>query len=95
MRIVTLLFVILLVILGAFFTALNAQPVVVNYLIGKVELPLAVLVLAPFILGILMASLFFGLRIFLLSSRNKRLDKKLKKIQNQVDNTEQLIRDIK
>lgn len=97
MRIITLLFVTLLVILGAFFAALNAEPVTVNYLVGNVELPLAVVVFAAFAMGILLTALFLGFRVFWLKHRNKRLNAKLQAFEMQTDQKLQqnLVRDIK
>ena len=51
MRIVTYLFLILLVVLALIFAGLNADLVSVNYYLGTKRLPLSLLILLSFVLG--------------------------------------------
>lgn len=97
MRIITLLFVILLVVLGAFFSALNSESVKVNYLFGNAELPLAVIVFIALGIGILLTALSLGFRVFWLKLKNKRLNSKLKQLEANVhqQSQQELIREIK
>lgn len=95
MRMIGLLFITLVLVMGAFFTALNAQSVEVNYLIGQITLPLAVIVLGPFIIGLLLSSLYFGIKTFVLKNQINRLEKRIKKLNAHSHQVEPLLKDIK
>lgn len=81
MRIVSILLTLLLIIVGIAFAALNAKAVEINYLIGKTELPLAVILLIALTSGILMTMLLMGVSLIKLKAKNKRLQSKLKHTQ--------------
>lgn len=57
MKIIKLLVVILVVIVGAAFSAINADIVMFNYYFGQIELPLAILLISSIILGAILGIL--------------------------------------
>ncbi|MBN9288721.1 MAG: hypothetical protein BGO43_08610 [Gammaproteobacteria bacterium 39-13] len=89
MRIIGVVLTILLIIVGIAFTALNAQSVEINYLIGEKNLPLAVILLASLTLGIVLSVLLMGFSLLKLKAKNKWLESKLKKAQEQLTQFQQ------
>jgi putative membrane protein len=83
-RIFGILLTLLLVVVGAAFTALNAEVVVVNYLIGAKELSVAFVSLVSLLLGIVLGILVLGLSVLKLKAKNKWLESKLKRTQEQL-----------
>jgi lipopolysaccharide assembly protein A len=83
-RIVSLIFTLLLIAVGVVFAALNAKPVEINYLVGARELPLVVILLAFLTLGILLSIIVMGISILKLKTKNKWLESKLKKANEQL-----------
>lgn len=81
MRILSVLLTLLLIIVGIAFAALNAKAIEINYLIGKSELPLAVVLLISFICGIVVSMLLLGVSLIKLKAKNKWLENKVKKTQ--------------
>ncbi len=81
MRILSVLLTLLLIIVGIAFAALNAKAIEINYLIGKSELPLAVILLISFICGIVVSMLLLGVSLIKLKAKNKWLENKVKKTQ--------------
>lgn len=88
MRIISWIATFLIIILGVVFSALNSNSVLVNYIINKRELPLAIVILVSFSFGIIFSILILGPKIISLSARNKWLAKKLKKNEGQITHTE-------
>lgn len=81
MRILSILLILLFIIVGTAFAALNAETVEVNYLIGQTEMRLAVVLLIAFTSGILISVLLLGASIIKLKAQNKWLQSKLKNAQ--------------
>ena len=88
MRIIGWIVTLLIIIFGVAFSALNSNPVMVNYLINKHELPLAVVILFSFALGLVFSILILGTKIIGLSAKNKWLTNKLKKAEDQITHME-------
>jgi len=82
MRILGILLTLLLIIVGIAFAALNAKAVEINYLIGKIDLPLAVVLLIALTSGILITMLLLGVSLIKLKAKNKWLESKLKTAQS-------------
>jgi putative membrane protein len=82
MRILSVLLTLLLIIVGIAFAALNAKAVEINYLFGKTELPLAVILLISLAIGIVMSALVFGVSIIKLKAKNAWLESKQKRAQD-------------
>ena len=62
MRIVTLVFWAIVFVVIATISALNAVPVALNYYIGVITVPLPVVILGFFLLGFVLATLFWSVR---------------------------------
>jgi putative membrane protein len=81
LRIIRFLLMLLVVVIGAAFTVLNADPVMLNYYRGSIELPLALVLMAMLMLGALLgmlASLASNLRLrreLSVLRRQRRMDR--------------------
>lgn len=84
MRTIGILLTILLIIVGIAFTALNAQAVEVNYLLGSKQLPLAAMLLLCLVVGVLVTGFTLGFSLLKLKAKNKWLESRLKKSQDQL-----------
>lgn len=78
MGLIRALLMLVLVIVGVMFAALNAQPIDVNYLIGMTVFPLSGILLIAFILGSLLSFLILSVSLLRLKAKNKWLAYKLK-----------------
>lgn len=88
MRLLGWIFTLIIIIFGVAFSALNATKVNINYLLGKHDLPLSVIILISFALGIVLSILVLGTKIISLSAKNKWLASKLKKTEDQINHLE-------
>ncbi|MDQ8038926.1 MAG: LapA family protein [Rickettsiella sp.] len=86
MRILTYLFLFLLVLLALTFAGLNAAPVSINYYLGKIELPLSLLAILSFILGGLLGLLMAFTIYVKLKYANRRLQHRLKLVEKELIN---------
>lgn len=84
MRTIGILLTILLIIVGIAFTALNAQAVEVNYLLGSKQFPLAAMLLLCLAIGVLATGFILGFSLLKLKAKNKWLESRLKKTQEQL-----------
>lgn len=79
MRIISVIISVLLILIGIAFTALNAQPVKINYLLGSTDLPLAVILLISLIMGSVVALLLMSIGLIKLKAQNMWLSSQLKR----------------
>lgn len=86
MRIVTYLFLILLVLFALMFAGLNADLVSVNYYLGTKRLPLSLLILVSFILGGLLGLLTAFITYVKLKYVNRRLRHRLNLVEKELIN---------
>jgi putative membrane protein len=84
MRVLGISFAILLVILGVAFAALNAEPVLVKYLIGRKTLPLAVVIVIAAGMGFIIGLIIMSLRLLKLRRRNHQLQTQIKRLEKQL-----------
>lgn len=85
-RFLKLIFILLIMMVGAAFAVLNAEPVMLNYYFGTQELPLSVILVATIALGALLgllASLGSSLR---LRKENMSLRHKARVARQEVNN---------
>lgn len=86
MKIVSSLFLILIILFGIIFACLNSEPVVINYSIGQNTLPLSLLLVFTFSIGG-MAGLVAGTVMYLkLKSKNRRLKSRIKLAEKELSN---------
>ena len=86
MRIVTYLFLILLVVFALMFAGLNADLVSINYYLGSKRLPLSLLILLSFILGGLLGLLTAFITYVKLKYINRRLQHRLNLVEKELIN---------
>ncbi|MFM2321943.1 MAG: hypothetical protein RLZZ225_96 [Pseudomonadota bacterium] len=86
MRIVTYLFLILLVVFALIFAGLNADLVSVNYYLGTKRLPLSLLIILSFILGGLLGLLTAFITYVKLKYVNRRLRHRLNLVEKELTN---------
>ena len=76
-RIIAIILFVVVLILGAGFSAINLTPTEINYYLGTVTLPLSVIVIMAIVLGTLLGALVLSTSILKLRYENRRLNKKL------------------
>lgn len=76
-RIITIILFLLVLILGAGFSAINLTPVDINYYLGVLSLPLSVVIIVAIIMGTVLGALVLSTSIMRLKYENHRLRKKL------------------
>lgn len=86
MRILSYILLLIVIILGITFATLNAEPVALNYYVGKDNIPLSLLLAYTLIVGCILG-LFVGLCIyFKIKSENHRLKGRIKLVEKEVEN---------
>ncbi len=73
MRIIKLIFVLIIILLGASFAVLNANVVQINYYFGTASMPLVLLLLIVFIVGIILGLISLSLYTMKLKHQNAQL----------------------
>jgi len=76
-RIITLVIFIAVFILGAGFSAINTTPVAINFYLGSITLPLAVLIVLAILVGAVLCATALSVSALRLRYENRRLSKKL------------------
>jgi lipopolysaccharide assembly protein A len=84
-RIMTIIVFVIVLILGAGFSAINLTPVDINYYLGALSLPLSIVIIVAIILGTLLGALVLSTSILRLRYENRRLHKKLINSEQEVD----------
>ncbi|MFI4936950.1 MAG: lipopolysaccharide assembly protein LapA domain-containing protein [Candidatus Berkiellales bacterium] len=77
MRVIGMILALILLVVGAAFAVLNAKPVEINYFFGSADLPLALLLLIAFALGVVLCMLVMGFSLMKLKAKNKWLQSKM------------------
>jgi lipopolysaccharide assembly protein A len=86
MRVLTYLFLILIILFALAFAGLNAEPVTINYYFGQTQFPLSLLAILSFILGGLIG-LIVAFTIYIkLKYANRRLRHRLKLVETELTN---------
>ena len=80
MRWVSLIFVIIIILLGVSFAVLNAAPVPINYYFQTKQVPLSLLMAISLAVGALLGLLVMTYHHVGLRLKNKRLERKLRKL---------------
>ncbi len=76
-RVITIVIFIAVFILGAGFSAINTSPVAINFYLGTVTLPLAVLIVLAIFVGAALSATALSISALRLRYENHRLNKKL------------------
>ena len=83
-RILSYLFLLLIVVLGFTFALLNATPVNINYYIGSAVMPLSMLLFISFVTGLLLAILISLIWILRLKRRVYTLRHQKKQLEHEI-----------
>jgi len=80
------LFYVLIALLGVSFAALNASSVLVSFYFMKVSMPVSILMMLTFGVGIMVGFIISLLRYYRLKSETRRLKNQLKITQREIKN---------
>lgn len=86
MRLILYIFLLILLILGVTFAYLNATPVMFNYYVGQISVPLSLLLVLTLGVGIFLGLVSLLVPILKLKTKNSTLKRKLKNAQKEVEN---------
>ncbi len=86
MKIFGLIVVLILLVIGVTFALLNAAPVSFHYYFGAKELPLSILLVLSFTLGLLLAFVIMSVSILRLKAQKRGLNKRLKTVEQEINN---------
>ncbi|MAT50418.1 MAG: hypothetical protein CMK32_04445 [Porticoccaceae bacterium] len=89
-RILSAIALVLLIGVGITFTVLNPQQVTLNYLLGSLQLPLAVLVVLVLAVGAVLGLLVAGFMILRLKRENRKLRRGTRLAEQEVANLRSL-----
>lgn len=70
------------IIITAIFSALNSQPIEINYFIGKQSLPLAFLLFLAMCFGVIFTSMLLGSKLWIAKHKIKQIKSQLDKLKN-------------
>lgn len=86
MRILSYLFLLVIVVLGVSFATLNSGVVTLNYYLGHKTMPLSLLLVSVFIIGCLLGVLVCLSIVIKLKLKNYRIRQRLKLAEKEVAN---------
>jgi uncharacterized membrane protein YciS (DUF1049 family) len=86
MRIITYIFILIIILLGVSFAVLNHNAVIFNYYFGESTLPLSFLLVLSFIIGCILSLLVISGIVLKLKLKLYRLQQHIKVIEKEVEN---------
>ena len=86
MRILMVLFYLILIVIGVSFSVLNAQPVEINLYFKSFSLPISILLIIVFAVGLIWGLVFFACRYLKLKISYSRLREQLTLCEKEVKN---------
>jgi putative membrane protein len=86
MRILSYIFLLLIIILGVTFATLNSEMVAINYYIGHRTMPLSLLLVIVFTTGCVLGMLVASWLLFKMKMQNHALRKRLKLVDKEIEN---------
>jgi len=84
-RIVTIAIFITVFAIGAAFSAINTDPIAINYYLGSMTAPLSVIVVLSIVTGIILGAAIIFTNTLRLRYENRRLQKKLTISEQEID----------
>ena len=76
-RVITIAIFIIIFSIGAAFSAINLNPITINYYLGSVAIPLSIMVILSLVAGIIIGAIAIYITSLRLRYENSRLQKKL------------------
>lgn len=76
-RIMTIIIFVIVFAVGAAFSAINTNPVIINYYLGTLTAPLSVVMILSIVAGIILGAVAIFASTLRLRYENRRLNKKL------------------
>lgn len=86
LRIISYVFLLIIVLLGIAFATLNSETVAVNYFVGHRTMALSLLLVSVFVVGCILGILVTGWLLVKAKVRNHSLHKRLKLAEKEVEN---------
>ena len=86
MRLLTLLFTLVLLLLGISFAALNAEPVTVNFYVATISIPISLMIVIALGIGMLIGFLLIFFSYLKLKNENRKLKNRKKVTEKEVEN---------
>lgn len=86
MRIISYIFLIIVIVLGITFATLNSQTVTINYYVGHRELPLSLLLVSIFAAGCIVGLIVSSWAVLKNKIKNRRLRKRLELADKEIEN---------
>lgn len=86
MRLINFILLISVVLLGITFACLNAESVTINYYFKQSTLPLSLLLVFDFGMGMVLGLLVSMVNLFKMKSENYRLKSKISLVEKEVEN---------
>ncbi|MDF1646684.1 MAG: LapA family protein [Legionellaceae bacterium] len=90
MRLIMMIFYLCLILLGVIFAALNATSATLNLYFKTLSMPISVLMLVSFSLGILMGGLIFLGRYWYRRGKYRQLNTQLKMMEKEIKNLREI-----
>lgn len=84
MRIITVFFSIIIVLLGLTFALLNSEPVLLHYYLGTIKVPLSMLLVSILVVGSLLGLLVGLVNILKLKLLNRKLRKQIELFEKEI-----------
>jgi len=84
-RIITIAIFITVFAIGAAFSAINTNPIAVNYYLGSITAPLSVIIVLSIVAGIILGAAIIFTSTLRLRYENRRLHKKLNVSEQEID----------
>lgn len=86
MRILSYIFLLLIILLGACFAMLNSQIVTIHYFVGQHNAPLSLIFVLVFAIGCILGLLVTGTLLIKAKIQIHRLHKRLKLAEKEIEN---------
>lgn len=86
MRFLSYILILIIILLGITFAALNHNNVIINYYVGQRDLPLSILLVLSFSSGCIIGLIVAMGVLFKLKLKNYRLQQQLKVAEKEVEN---------
>ena len=84
-RVITIAIFIIIFSIGTAFSAINLDPVAINYYLGSISIPLSIMIILSLVSGIIIGAIAIYITSLRLCYENSRLQKKLSIAEQEVN----------